>query len=141
MSIIRKFFDDDFFATNFPRFDEAFATRQFQWAPKTDIKENDKSIVLTAELPGLTLDDVKVEVHDGVLTMKGEKKQEKKEDNENYHRVERSYGSFQRSFRLPEGSAEKDVQANLKNGVLEVVVNKPVIPLPEGPKNIAITQG
>ena len=114
-------------------------TKQSSWAPSTDINETEKAIIFHSELPGLTLDDVSVEVHNNVLSIKGEKKREIKEEKENCHRVERTYGSFFRSFQLPDGVSEDHVSANLKNGVLEVIVNKPEPIVPPGPKRIAIS--
>jgi len=108
------------------------------WMPRTDIKETDSSIILYAEMPGLTLDDVHVEVNNGILTMRGEKKFEKKEDKKHYHRLERRFGAFSRSFRLPEGAEDNDVCANLKHGVLEVVIKKPMMQI-QGGKKIQIS--
>lgn len=132
----RRMFDDPFFNN---RNTIIFDIKQADWMPKIDIKENDNAITFHAELPGMTLDDVNVELHNNVLSIKGEKKQEIKDEKENYHRVERRYGSFHRSFHLPENIKEEDISAKLKNGVLEVVVSKPNIIIPQGPKKIAIS--
>ncbi|MTV12083.1 MULTISPECIES: Hsp20/alpha crystallin family protein [Bradyrhizobium] len=96
-----------------------------------DIAETDKDIEITAELPGLEQKDVQVNVADDVLTIKGEKKAEKEENDKNYHRIERSYGSFYRSLQLPSGVNADAIKASLKNGVLKVTVTKPAAALPQ----------
>lgn len=100
-------------------------------APSMDIAETDKDIEITAELPGLEEKDVQVNVADDVLTIKGEKKAEKEEKNKNYHRIERSYGSFYRSLQLPSGVNSDAIKATLKNGVLKVTVTKPAASQPK----------
>lgn len=92
--------------------------------PSVDVHENDKQIVIEAELPGIEEKDVNVTVHDGVLTVKGEKKFEKDEDKEDYHTMERRYGSFLRTMRLPESADEDNISANIDKGVLTVTVAK-----------------
>jgi len=94
------------------------------WEPAVDIFEADDAIVVRAEIPGVEKDRVGVEVKDGVLTLRGERKFERDVKEENYHRIERSYGSFQRSFTLPTGVDPDKVRASLKNGVLEVTLQK-----------------
>lgn len=94
------------------------------WAPIVDIYESDNEIVVTAELPGLEKEQVGVEYKDGVLTLRGERKLEREVKEESYHRMERSYGSFHRSFTLP-GSVDADkINARMKNGVLEIHLPK-----------------
>ncbi len=93
-------------------------------SPSIDVVENDTAIVLTAELPGITEEDVDVSIHNGVLSLKGEKKMEKKDDKDNYHVVERRYGSFQRSMRLPPSVDEAAVAAKFDKGVLTVTMPK-----------------
>jgi HSP20 family protein len=93
-------------------------------APDIDIRENDKEIILEAELPGIDEKDVEVLVRDGVLSLKGEKKSERDEKKDNFHLVERSYGSFERSFRLPDSADEAQIKADFNKGVLRVVVPK-----------------
>jgi HSP20 family protein len=93
--------------------------------PSTDVTETDKEIEITAELPGLEEKDVQVNLADGVLTIRGEKKAEKEEKDKNYRMVERSYGSFERSIALPEGVKAEDVKASIAKGVLTVTVPKP----------------
>jgi len=95
-----------------------------QWAPLVDIAEDDKEYVVKAELPEVKKDEVKVTVENGVLTVSGERKFEKEEKGKRYHRVERAYGSFVRSFSLPEDADDAQVKAEFKDGVLQVHVGK-----------------
>jgi HSP20 family protein len=94
------------------------------WAPAVDISEDDKEFVIKAELPGIKREEVKVTVEDGVLSISGERKTEKEEKNKKLHRVERSYGSFLRSFSLPEGADASKVNAEFADGVLSVRLAK-----------------
>ena len=96
-----------------------------RWVPAIDLVETADSLVLKADLPGLTEDDVEIEVKDNVLTISGERSSEQEDKAENYHRVERSYGSFSRSLTLPEGVDPESVKAEFDNGVLQVTVPKP----------------
>ena len=93
--------------------------------PSMDISETDKLIEITAELPGLEKKDVELNVADNLLTIRGEKKNEREEKNKDYHLVERSYGSFSRSVELPPGLKVEDILAEIANGVLKVTVPKP----------------
>jgi HSP20 family protein len=102
--------------------------------PAIDIKENGKAIVLTAELPGLADEDVDISVHDGVLTLKGEKKFEKEEKDEKGHVQERRYGSFQRSMSLPDRVDEAKISAKFEKGVLTVTMPKRPDAKPSGRK-------
>ena len=97
---------------------------QGAWIPAVDIFETNEAIVLKAELPGITAQDISVEVKDNTLTLKGEKKFEKEVKEENYHRVERSYGSFQRAFTLPGTIHQEKVKAKFKDGILEIILPK-----------------
>lgn len=92
--------------------------------PSIDVKEDDKSIVVTAELPGLDEDDVEVTFRDGVLTLKGEKRLEAEKKEDNFHITERRYGSFQRSFTVPETVDEAKIEATFDKGVLTVNMAK-----------------
>jgi HSP20 family protein len=94
------------------------------WAPTVDIVEDDKEYLIKAEIPGVDREDVKVSVEEGVLTIQGERKQEKEEKGKRFHRIERSYGTFLRTFSLPEDVAEDKVKAEFKNGVLTVHLPK-----------------
>ncbi|MGB9276213.1 MAG: Hsp20/alpha crystallin family protein [Terrimicrobiaceae bacterium] len=91
-----------------------------EWTPLVDIVEDDKEYLIKAELPEVKKEDVKVTVDNGVLTITGERKFEKEEKGRKYHRVERGYGSFTRSFALPEGAAGDKISAEFKEGVLKV---------------------
>jgi HSP20 family protein len=94
------------------------------WAPPVDIYENENNIVLKAELPGVDPKDVEVRVEDSTLYLKGERKFEKETKEENYHRVERSYGSFARSFSLPNSINADKVKAEYKDGLLTLTLPK-----------------
>lgn len=94
------------------------------WLPVVDISETADAIVVHAELPGIDKKDVKVDVKDGVLTISGERKYEKDVKEENVHRIERSYGSFSRSFSLPTHVDTNKVEARLEDGVLKVRLPK-----------------
>ena len=95
-----------------------------EWIPAVDIAEDDKEYTIKAELPGVNKEDVRVSVEGGVLSISGERKTEKEEKNKKYHRIERTYGSFARSFTLPEGTASDRVGAEFKDGVLKVHLPK-----------------
>ena len=95
-----------------------------EWAPSIDVAETDEEVVITAELPGVKQDDVDITITDDILTLKGEKKEEKEVNEKNYHRIERCYGSFQRSIRLPVGVQADKVKASYKDGVLRIVAPK-----------------
>ncbi|MGN6115991.1 MAG: Hsp20/alpha crystallin family protein [Nitrobacter sp.] len=94
--------------------------------PSMDISETDKTLEITAELPGLEKKDVQLNVADNLLTIRGEKKNEHEEKNKDYHLVERSYGSFSRSVELPSNVKVEDITAEMANGVLKITVQKPV---------------
>ena len=112
------------FSTNLSRSfgDEGIA--RGAWSPTVDIYENSDQIVLEAELPGMNREDFEVTIENNVLTLRGERRFEKKEENDNYHRVERSYGTFSRSFTLPQTVSSENVSAEYKNGVLRVTLKK-----------------
>ncbi len=93
-------------------------------SPPADVIENKDSFVVRAELPGLKKEDVKVTLQNNVLILSGEKKKETEEKNEAYHRVERSYGSFYRSFELPVAVDASNIKADFKDGILKVVLPK-----------------
>jgi HSP20 family protein len=95
-----------------------------EWSPLVDICEDVKEFLIKAELPEVNKDAVKVSVEDGVLTITGERRFEKEEKDKKYHRVERSYGSFLRSFTLPEGVEGAKVTAEFKDGLLKVHLPK-----------------
>jgi len=95
-----------------------------EWTPLADITEDDKEYLIKAELPEMKKEDVKVTVENGVLTISGERKFEQEETKKKYHRVERGYGTFMRSFTLPDDADFNKVNAQFKNGVLMVHVPK-----------------
>jgi HSP20 family protein len=94
------------------------------WAPIVDIYETKESVIIDAELPGMKQSDIEVNVTDNMLTIKGEKKQEKDTKEENFYRVERIYGSFSRSFTLPVGVHADKIKAVYKDGVLKITLPK-----------------
>jgi HSP20 family protein len=94
------------------------------WAPRVDIAETDKAFEIKVEIPEVNKEDVKVTVHNGVLTVQGERKLEKEEKGKKYHRVERYYGSFTRSFTLPDNVDETKISASFKDGVLNLQIQK-----------------
>ena len=94
------------------------------WLPPVDIAEDNDRLVLTAELPGFQKDEIDVQLEGGVLTLRGERKFEQEKDGRNYHRVERSYGQFVRSFTLPNNVDRDSVKATFSNGLLELSLPK-----------------
>lgn len=104
--------------------DKQEALRVAEWAPLVDITEDDKEYLIKAELPEVKKDEVKVSVQNDVLTISGERKYEKEEKNKKYHRVERAYGSFARSFTIPEDADAEQVSGEFKDGVLKVHLPK-----------------
>jgi HSP20 family protein len=95
-----------------------------EWAPSVDISEDDKEWLVKADLPEVKKEEVKVTVENGVLTITGERKFEKEEKDKKYHRIERSYGNFLRSFTLPDAADGSKVNAEFKDGVLKVHLPK-----------------
>jgi len=94
------------------------------WVPAVDIKEEEDSFAIVADIPGVDPKNIEVHMENGMLTIKGEKESEKKEEREGYKRVERSYGSFYRRFSLPDTADAEEITANSNNGVLEVRIGK-----------------
>jgi HSP20 family protein len=94
------------------------------WIPPVDISEDKDRITLTAELPGFTEDQVEVQMEGGVLTIRGERKFEDEKEGRNFHRLERSYGTFVRSFTLPNNVDRENIHASFKNGLLEIDLPK-----------------
>ncbi len=94
------------------------------WAPLVDVIEDEKEYLVKAELPDIKKEDVKITVQDDVLTISGERTQEKEEKGKRFHRIERAYGSFSRSFTLPEDADPAKVAADFKNGMLTVHITK-----------------
>ncbi len=94
------------------------------WIPAVDISESEGEYLIKAELPGVKKEDIKVTLQEGVLTIQGERKQDKEEKGRKYHRVERSYGTFMRSFTLPDSADDSKVSAEFKDGLLSLHVPK-----------------
>jgi HSP20 family protein len=108
-------------------FDEFFGQalpEAMSWSPAVDIVDGDGELLLTAELPGMTRDDVQIQVQEGVLTLKGEKKEEKEEKGAEYRVWERSYGAFERTFTLPRSIDADRIAAEFGNGMLSVHMPK-----------------
>jgi len=95
-----------------------------EWAPIVDIVEDDQQYLIQAEIPGVKKEEIKVGVQDDVLTISGQRHSEKEEKNKKFHRIERAYGSFARSFTIPEDSDGEKVSAEFKDGILKVVLPK-----------------
>jgi len=115
---------DDFiekFFYGWPTFEKE---NDISWSPRVDIHETEKEIIIDAELPGIAKEDIKVELKNGILTISGERKQEKKTEKGNSYRIERHYGKFERSFGLPETVADDKVNAKFKDGILSLTLPK-----------------
>jgi HSP20 family protein len=112
------------FESGWPRWPTLFRREGAITVPELDVRENTNAIVVEAELPGVDEKDVSVSLANGVLTIKGEKKHEKEEKGENYYLAERSFGSFERSIRLPDTIDEGKVEAKFDKGVLKVTAAK-----------------
>lgn len=112
-------FWDSFFERGVRRTEE-----EGEWLPSLDVAETKDEIVVKAEVPGMEPKDIDISLSDGLLTIKGEKKQEREEKEEDYHLVERSYGTFTRSIRLPKEVRRDKISASYKNGVLKVTLPK-----------------
>jgi HSP20 family protein len=104
------------------------------WAPLVDIFETDNELVLKADVPGVELKDIDIQIENGTLTLKGERKFEKEEKNKGFHRLERSYGSFIRYFTVPETVDSENVKAEFQHGVLTVTLPKKEIAKPKAIK-------
>lgn len=101
-----------------------------EWMPQIEVLQNNGQFMVRADLPGLTKDDVKVEVTDDMLTLSGERKEEKVEEREGFYRSERSYGNFYRQIVLPEGATTEQATATFVNGVLEITIPAPKVAAP-----------
>jgi len=113
-------------------FEDTFARDGNSWTPAVDIKENDSEIRVDVELPGLDPQDVEITAENGVLTVRGEKRIERKEHEETrFQVVERVYGSFMRTFQLPQGIDEDQIKAEFNNGVLALHIPKAALPQPK----------
>ena len=109
--------------------------QEFDWAPRVNVEELEERFEITVEVPGMKKEEIDIEVRDNVLTIKGERKLEKDGEKTNYHICERSYGSFQRAFTLPENVTTGNIEAMYEDGILRLGVPKTE---PEKPKEIKI---
>ncbi len=107
------------------------AMKVFDWAPAVNISETDKAYLVKVDLPEVKKEDVKLTHEDGVLTIEGERRQEKRDDGEKYHRVESSYGRFLRRFTLPDDAQEETINATFKDGALSVTIPKAATKTPK----------
>src|SRR6267143_5613772 len=113
-------------------FEDTFTRDGNNWTPAVDIKETDSDIRIDLELPGMKPEDVEITAENGLLTIRGEKRSERKEGDEGrYHVVERSYGTFMRTFSLPRGVDESQIQAEFNEGVLSIRIPKAALPQPK----------
>ncbi len=119
---LENFFDD--FGFPLTRRQDAESAGGAMWLPEVDLEENKDGYILKADLPGVAKEDVKITVDDNVLTVAGEKKFEKQSQENNYHRTERTYGSFSRSFSLPGPVNVDKIKAEYQNGVLRLDIPK-----------------
>ncbi len=111
------------------------------WSPVIEVKEKEGKLLVTAELPGVKREDVKVHVDGDTLVVEGERKEEKEEKREGYYHSERTYGNFYRTIPLPEGVKTETIKAHFDNGVLEIAVPAPELKAKEKTKEIPITEG
>lgn len=118
---------DRLFEDTFGRGDSGAA-----WSPAVDVRENEKELRIEVEVPGMSADDVELTTDNGVLTVRGEKRGERKEGDEDsrYHLVERSYGTFTRSFQLPQNLDESKIEADYNDGILSIHIPKAALPQP-----------
>ena len=117
MNFFDRFFDNFDLPTVF--------SEDRDWMPKIDISETETDFVVSAEVPGMAKDDISITMTDGLLTLSGEKNHEHEDKKGNYHLVERRYGSFKRSMRLPENVEPDKIDAAYKEGVLTITIPKP----------------
>ena len=117
---MNKLFEDSLSKSS--AFEEGLAAGA--WTPSADIYETPEKIVIKVDLPGMTQEEIELKVEDNTLTVKGERILEKDTKKEDYHRIERSYGAFSRSFTLPNSVDVDNIKAQHKNGILEIVLPK-----------------
>ncbi len=113
------------------------AEKSLRWSPSADISETDKEYLIRAQLPAVRKEDVEVILDRGVITIKGERKQQQEDKNERYHRVESFFGSFERSFSLPENVSAEAIRCESKDGILSVHIPKTET-TKQSPKQIAV---
>lgn len=136
-ALMRKF-SEDMDKTFGPKM--AGFAKEGTWLPTLEVKEEKGKLLVTAELPGLKKEDIKVNVTENLLEFEGERKQEKEEKREGYFHSERSYGKFYRSLALPEGAKADQITANFNNGILEIIVPIPEV-MPKAAKQIPVQEG
>ena len=135
---------DDFFGRNTRLFNTQMPSvfgkegNGFEWSPTADVSETKKEFLIKAELPGVEKSDIHVSLHDGVLTIEGENKRHKEEDDETFHRVESFYGKFSRTFMMPDNIDDSKIKAECKNGMLKVHLPKRKESAPQLSKEITI---
>jgi HSP20 family protein len=122
---------DDFFGLSRRKMD----LQNFDWTPRVNVEEMEGGFEITAEVPGMKKEEIDIEVQGDVLTIKGEKRFEKEVADKNFHICERSYGTFQRAFTLPENVKTDDIGAEYKDGILRLVLPKVE---PQKPKEIKV---
>jgi HSP20 family protein len=107
-----------------PRLAGTSGNRKLEWAPSADISETDQEFLIRAELPTVKKEDVQVTLDEGIITIKGERRQQNDNKSEKYHRVESFYGSFERSFALPDNVSADNIRCDSKDGILTVHIPK-----------------
>jgi HSP20 family protein len=117
------FWFPNFFKTDFEPFYKEF--EKVEWVPQIEVLQNNGRFMVRTDLPGLTAEDVKVELTENLLLISGERKEEKEEKREGFYRSERNYGNFHRQIRLPEGIKTENATATFRNGVLEITMPMP----------------
>ena len=121
-----------FFGGTFPRFGNGNGGLKLaDWSPQVDIAEDEKEYLIKADLPEMKKDEINVSVENGMLSVSGERKSEKEEKNKKFHRIERSYGRFERTFMVPEDADGAKVKAEFKDGVLQVHLPKNPVAKPK----------
>jgi len=124
-------------SSRWPRISLEGNGRKLEWSPSADISETDKEYVIRAELPAVKKEDVQVTLDDGMITIKGERKQQTEDNKEKFHRVESFYGTFERSFSLPDNINADGVRCESKDGVLTVHIPKTEM-AKQKPKHISV---
>ena len=114
-----------------PRLTPPSNLEKYEWSPSADVSETEKEFLIRAELPAVKKEDVKVTVDQGMITIEGERKQEKEDKTERYHRVESFHGTFSRTFSLPENVSAEGIRCESKDGVLVVHIPKTKVEAPK----------
>lgn len=135
---IEDVFDRTARAIGWPQGRGAGIALHADWNPRVDISESDSAFLIRGDIPGVAKEDLKVSVEHGVLTLQGERRQEQEENNQRFHRVERSYGSFLRSFTLPENVDITGLKARINDGQLEVTIPKTLATPPSQPVQVPV---